>query len=188
MTRARALVSAVPSRVWTAIAGLVLLASLGVTLVLGAGLATWRGGVSRTPLSDGARPPVTGTTPPGSAVVVVPTPAAHGQHPAQPPTATTVAVAPASGVAPVTATAATPPVPAAVPPPVPPAQQPAGPPVTAHPRVTGPGATTAGHGKSHVSGHARSHGHVAGKTHGHAAGEHGGQGKHLGWVHNKHAD
>lgn len=196
MTRARALVSAVPSRVWTAIAGLVLLASLGVTLVLGAGLATWRGGVSRTPLSEGTRPPVTGTTPPGSAVVVVPTPASHRQHPAQPPTATTVAVAHVPGVATVPAPAATPPVPAVVPPAVPPTgpsgEPAAGPPVTSHPRVTGPGGTTAGHGKSHgesrVRGHARSHGHMAGKTHGHAASEQGDQGKHLGWSHDKHTD
>jgi len=188
MTRARALVSAVPSRVWTAIAGLVLLASLGVTLVLGAGLATWRGGVSRTPLSDGARPPVTGTTPPGSAVVVVPTPTTHRKPPAQPPTVTPVAVAPAPGVAPAPAPAV-PPVPAIVPPPVvPPDVPPTEPPVTAHPRVTGPGATTAGHGKSHVTGHASSHRHGGGKRHGHAAAAHGDRGKHLGWSHNKHAD
>jgi hypothetical protein len=77
MTRARALVAAVPQRVWTAVSGLVLLASLGVALVLGAGLSTWQGGVSHGPAQQGgARLPQTVLTPPHGAVVVVPTPLA----------------------------------------------------------------------------------------------------------------
>src|SRR4051812_50070203 len=89
MPRARALVAAVPQRVWTAVAGLVLLASLGVTLVLAAGLSTWQGAVTNPP--GNAQPPGSVVTPPSSAVVLVPTPhtnpppAAPPPHPAAPP-------------------------------------------------------------------------------------------------------
>src|SRR3954454_18882293 len=86
MPRARALVAAVPQRVWTAVAGLVLLASLGVTLVLAAGLATWQGAVGNTPRDGRAQtPPGSVVTPPRSAVIVVPTPHAHVPVPAAPP-------------------------------------------------------------------------------------------------------
>src|SRR3954453_14702759 len=91
MPRARALVAAVPQRVWTAGGGLVLLASLGVTLVLAAGLSTWQGAVTNPP--GNAQPPGSVVTPPSSAVVVVPTPhtnrppAAAPRHPAGAPPA-----------------------------------------------------------------------------------------------------
>src|SRR5437763_3161738 len=96
MTRARALVAAVPQRVWTAVAGLVLLASLGVTLVLAAGLATWRGAVSPAPGPGTARPPISVVRPPGSSVIVVPTPVKQAQHPA--PSGGGSAVTPGPGV------------------------------------------------------------------------------------------
>ena len=85
MPRARALVAAVPQRVWTAVAGLVLLASLGVTLVLAAGLSTWQGAVGNSPNKGNAQPPSSVVTPPGSAVIVVPTPLARRPAPAAPP-------------------------------------------------------------------------------------------------------
>src|SRR5438270_39568 len=85
MPRARALVAAVPQRVWTAVAGLVLLASLGVTLVLAAGLSTWQGAVGNSPNKGSAEPPGSVVTPPGSAVIVVPTPLARRPAPAAPP-------------------------------------------------------------------------------------------------------
>ena len=72
MPRARALVAAVPQRVWTAVAGLVLLASLGVTLVLAAGLATWQGAVGNSPSNGNAQPPGSVVTPPGCDVGVQP--------------------------------------------------------------------------------------------------------------------
>jgi hypothetical protein len=174
MPRARALVAAVPPRVWTAVAGLVLLASLGVTLVLGAGLATWRGAVTHSPLQGSARPPTVGTTPPGSAVVVVPTPATHHRGTSAPPnvtTATTVTVVPAPVVV---ARAPAPPVVPAVTPAVAPPVAP--PPVTAHPRVTGPASTPGHKAKAHKA-----------SVHWHGRGSHGNHGKHLGWAHNKHA-
>ena len=83
MTRARALVAAVPQRVWTAVAGLVLLASLGVALVLGAGLSTWQGAVGHPSVQGHGAPSAGGVLlPPGSAVIVVPTP--HTTQPASP--------------------------------------------------------------------------------------------------------
>lgn len=93
MTRARALVAAVPQRVYTAVAGLVLLASLGVALVLGAGLATWQGGVNHDSGRPGARPPSV-VSPPRSAVIVVPTPKPPAAHvpDRSAPTVRTVAV------------------------------------------------------------------------------------------------
>src|SRR3954469_23627536 len=94
MPRARALVAAVPQRVWTAVAGLVLLASLGVTLVLAAGLSTWQGAVSSSPAQGKARPPGSVVTPPGAAVIAVPPPPARPAATAPPhpsPTAVTVA-------------------------------------------------------------------------------------------------
>lgn len=71
MTRARAFVGAVPQRVWTAVAGLALLASLAVAAVIGAGLSVWRSAVGST-----AEPPQTMIQPPSSGLVVLP-----GQHP-----------------------------------------------------------------------------------------------------------
>src|SRR3954452_11802088 len=112
MPRARALVAAVPQRVWTAVAGLVLLASLGVTLVLAAGLSTWQGAVSNPSDKGNAQPPGSVVRPPSSAVIVVPTPhtnrppAAAPPHPAAarpaaaPPRLLTVAGAPAAVPAP----------------------------------------------------------------------------------------
>lgn len=67
MTRARALVGAVPQRVWTAVAGLALLASLAVAAVIGAGLSVWRNAVGTT-----AQPPQATIEPPNSGLVVLP--------------------------------------------------------------------------------------------------------------------
>lgn len=67
MTRARAFVAAVPQRVWTAVAGLALLASLAVAAVIGAGLSVWRSAVGGT-----AQPPVAAVEPPGSGLVILP--------------------------------------------------------------------------------------------------------------------
>lgn len=67
MTRARAFVAAVPQRVWTAVAGLALLASLAVAAVIGAGLSVWRSAVGST-----AQPPVAAVEPPGSGLVILP--------------------------------------------------------------------------------------------------------------------
>src|SRR5689334_18078663 len=105
MPRARALVAAVPQRVWTAVAGLVLLASLGVTLVLAAGLSTWQGAVTHSPAQGSSHPPGSVVTPPGSAVIVVPTPHTRPatEPPAHPTRPTTVTVALPPAVAPVTA-------------------------------------------------------------------------------------
>jgi len=161
MPRARALVAAVPQRVWTAVAGLVLLASLGVTLVLAAGLSTWQGGVNNSPDKGSAHPPGSVVTPPGSAVIVVPTPHTHPPAPAAPPQpsaahpVTVIVTAPPAPVAPpVAAPVAAPPVTVPVPPT----------PVTASPRVT--------HGESDRPKvkHAK----------------HGNRGLHLGWFKNKH--
>jgi hypothetical protein len=61
------LVAAVPQRVWTAVAGLALLASLAVAALIGAGLQVWRGAVGGT-----AQPPPTAIDPPGSGLVILP--------------------------------------------------------------------------------------------------------------------
>jgi hypothetical protein len=85
VTRARAFAAAVPQRVWTAVAGLALLASLAVAAVIGAGLQVWRSAVGST-----AQPPSATVEPPGSALVVVPggqAPRPHAPAP-QPPVAT----------------------------------------------------------------------------------------------------
>src|SRR3954454_12707930 len=123
MPRARALVAAVPQRVWTAVAGLVLLASLGVTLVLAAGLSTWQGAVGNGPERGNAQPPGSVVTPASSAVIVVPTPQTHRPAPAAPrhPSAphlvvVTVTPPPAPVTAPVAVPLAVPPVTAPVPP------------------------------------------------------------------------
>jgi len=166
MPRARALVAAVPQRVWAAVAGLVVLASLGVTLVVTAGLSTWQGAVNNSPPESSAHPPGSVVIPPGSAVVVVPTP--HAPRPATTPPAkpTTVSVALPPAVLPVAA-------PGSVPVVVPPvsAPVPAGPvtssPSVAHAHV----AATSGRGAEH--------------KHSHRA-KHLDHGKHLGWY--KHND
>src|SRR3954449_4600636 len=159
MPRARALVAAVPQRVWTAVAGLVLLASLGVTLVLAAGLSTWQGAVSNGPAQRSAPPPGSVVTPPGSAVVVVPTPHARPAATAPPhprPATVTVALPPAA--APVAApTVAAPQVPKPVAPT----------PVTASPRVV------------------RGHVEDGGGRHAKKA-KHADRGRHLGWFKNSH--
>jgi hypothetical protein len=67
MTRARSMVAAVPPRVWTAVAGLALLASLAVSAVIGAGLSVWRSAVGTA-----AQPPTATIEPPDSALVVLP--------------------------------------------------------------------------------------------------------------------
>jgi len=67
MTRARAFVAAVPQRVWAAVAGLALLASLAIAAVIGAGLSVWRNAVGTT-----AEPPLAAIEPPGSGLVVLP--------------------------------------------------------------------------------------------------------------------
>ena len=67
MTRARAFVGAVPQRVWTAVAGLALLASLAVAAVIGAGLSVWRSAVGSS-----AQPPTSTLEPPSSGLVVLP--------------------------------------------------------------------------------------------------------------------
>ena len=87
MTRARAFAGAVPQRVWTAVAGLALLASIAVAAVIGAGLSAWRSAVGSS-----AQPPTATLEPPSSGFVVLPgaPPAAHhvvpSRHaPAAPP-------------------------------------------------------------------------------------------------------
>jgi hypothetical protein len=77
MTRARALVAAVPQPVWTAVAGLALLASLALAAVIGAGLQVWR-----TAVGGAAAPPQPTVAPPGSGLVVLPGGAAASRHPA----------------------------------------------------------------------------------------------------------
>jgi len=177
MPRARALVAAVPQRVWTAVAGLVLLASLGVTLVLAAGLSTWQGAVGNSPTPNSARPPGSVVTPPGSAVIVVPTPSARRPAPAAPPHPRTVVVALPAAPAPVAAPL---PVPVAAPPvsaPVP------APPVTSLPRVARghveePGRNTA-EAEHRKGAHAKTVKHVK-------KAKHANHGKRLGWFKNKH--
>jgi hypothetical protein len=68
---ARSVVRAVPQGAWTAVCGLVLIASLGFAVVLGAGLSAWTG-AGRA----GSRPVAPVIAPPGSGLVVVP-----GGHP-----------------------------------------------------------------------------------------------------------
>lgn len=67
MTRARAFVGAVPQRVWAAVAGLALLASLAVAAVIGAGLSVWRSAVGST-----AEPPQAVVEPPNSGLIILP--------------------------------------------------------------------------------------------------------------------
>jgi len=169
VTRARALAAAVPQRVITAVAGLVLLASIGVALVLGAGLSTWQGAVSHAPAQSGGRPPSV-VSPPRSAVIVVPTPRAPSARvPARPsvgePVARTVV---ATLPAPAAASHRRIPAPAH-------AAQPAAPAVVATPRVT---ATPSGkHSAKHANrgkhlgwtkgARGGGHGHGAGLTHTH---------------------
>jgi hypothetical protein len=76
MTRARAFVAAVPQRVWTAVAGLALVASLAIAAVIGAGLSVWRSAVGNS-----AQPPPAAIEPPGSGLVILP-----GGHAPQVPT------------------------------------------------------------------------------------------------------
>ena len=68
MTRARAFVGAVPQRVWTAVAGLALLASLAVAAVIGAGLSVWRSAVG----TAAQQPPAATIEPPDSGLIVLP--------------------------------------------------------------------------------------------------------------------
>ena len=117
VTRARAWAGAVPPKVWTAVAGLVLLASVGLALVVGAGLSVWQGG-----FGSSAHGPAVVVSPPSSGVVVVPpSPAAPRvpgpvAAPVVPPAVVRVpAVAPPSAPAPVVAAPA-PPVVVATPP------------------------------------------------------------------------
>lgn len=84
MTRARAFVSAVPQPVWTAVAGLALLASLAVAAVIGAGLSVWRSAVGTA-----AAPPRALVEPPSSGLIVLPgagTPRPPAPHPLPPAT------------------------------------------------------------------------------------------------------
>jgi len=67
VTRARAIVTAVPQRVWTAVAGLALLASIAVAAVIGAGLQVWRSAVG-----SAAQPLPAAVEPPSSGLVVLP--------------------------------------------------------------------------------------------------------------------
>jgi len=91
MTRARAFVGAVPQRVWTAVAGLALLASLAVAAVIGAGLSVWRSAVG-----SAAQPPTATLEPPSSGLVVLPgAPAGAGKPAAQRPHVVPVLVVPA---------------------------------------------------------------------------------------------
>ncbi|MDQ1747850.1 MAG: hypothetical protein QOD07_2113 [Frankiaceae bacterium] len=91
MTRARAFVGAVPQRVWTAVAGLVLLASLAVAAVIGAGLSVWRSAVGST-----AQPPVATVEPPNSGLIVLPGAPGGARRPAaQPPHVVPIRAVPA---------------------------------------------------------------------------------------------
>jgi hypothetical protein len=206
MTRARALVAAVPQRVWTAVAGLVLLASLGVTLVLAAGLATWQGAVNHTaPGRSAAQPPVIVVRPPGSSVIVVPTPVKQGEHPVASVGGPAVTPGSAVGVLqPLPVTLPVPPTPAPVATPLPPQPQPGQPvtqqlPPTANPRVVGsrsPGIpVNAQHGKAakpakatqgKKAAHGKKAGHVKGNHHKPKKPQPVNRGKHLGWAKNGH--
>ena len=180
MPRARSLVAAVPQRVWTAVAGLVLLASLGVTLVLAAGLSTWKGAVGNSPNEGSAQPPRSVVTPPGNAVIVVPTPHARRPVPAAPPHPAAAAPARVTIAGPAAPVAAPVTAPVTAPVILPPAQAPVpSTPVTATPRVT--------HGSGAVGTGKARHGHQGKPAHQAMpakAGEHSNRGKHLGWLKN----
>jgi hypothetical protein len=142
MIRARAWAAAVPPAVWTAVAGLVLLASVGLALVVGAGLTVWRGAIS-----GAGKPPSVVVSPPRSGLVVVPAaplprphppvvPASPGQSAGRP---VAVVVVPPARQPADTRGPARPPVvvpPAVVPPAVSPATVP--PPPAPNPSVTPP--------------------------------------------------
>src|SRR5581483_2056892 len=72
---AMAALRAVPLKVWSAVLALVLLASLGTAVVLGAGLDVWRGSVGTLPHASRALAPL-----PGSGVIRVPVTATHRHH------------------------------------------------------------------------------------------------------------
>jgi hypothetical protein len=88
-----AVLRAVPSRVWSAVAALVVLASLGVAIVLGAGLQVWRGTVGDAPRLSGA--PLPGR---GSGVITLPPAAPEANPPATGPSAPSGPVGPAVAV------------------------------------------------------------------------------------------
>jgi hypothetical protein len=73
MVRLRATFHAVPSRVWTSVAGLAVLASLALAVVLGAGLEVWRGAVG----SPTANPRAGLSNVPPTGVVTVPSGPTH---------------------------------------------------------------------------------------------------------------
>lgn len=158
MTRARALAAAVPQRVWVAVASLVLLASLGLGTVLGAGLSAWRGAVGVV----ASRPHVV-ISPPSSAVVVVPTPKQQDRSSA--PGTSHGGRAGASVVAP----GVQPNRPTAVP----------APSAAAAPQVDAPSAAAAPAAPVTTSQHPRL---VAGTSTGPGKGRHLGNGRHLGWA------
>ena len=185
MPRARALVAAVPQRVWTAVAGLVLLASLGVSLVVAAGLSTWQGAVTNNPGKGNARPPVSVVTPPTSAVIVVPTPTAGQPAPAAPQHPKPVSVA--LPAAPAPAVRVLVPVPAPAPASSPPASTPpATPPVTGTPHVVRHNNEGTKGKQAKVEPEHSGRNGDRGK-HGKKAAKHGDHGRHLGWAENKHS-
>ncbi|MDQ1685116.1 MAG: hypothetical protein QOC82_1853 [Frankiaceae bacterium] len=99
MTRARAFVGAVPQRVWTAVAGLALIASLAVSVLIGAGLSAWRSAVG-----GAAQPPPSLLQPAGSGLIVVPgAPNGRGPRPSVPTPEQPVPSAPTTLLTPPTA-------------------------------------------------------------------------------------
>ena len=98
MVRLRAGLHAVPSRVWASVAGLAVLASLSVAVVLGAGLQVWRGAVG----SPTAAAPAGLSQLPRSGLVTVPGGPARGaaKAPARPGPPATAPVAPPAAATP----------------------------------------------------------------------------------------
>lgn len=90
MSRVGSVARTVPQGAWTAVCALVLIASLGFAVVLGAGLSVWTEAVGSR-----ARPVTPVVAPPGSGLVVVPGTHARVRHPV-----TTTGAPPGLAVAP----------------------------------------------------------------------------------------
>lgn len=90
MSRVATVARTVPQGAWTAVCALVLIASLGFAVVLGAGLSVWTGAIASR-----ARPVSPVVAPPGSGLVVVP-----GAHPAVRHQATTTGAPPRVSIRP----------------------------------------------------------------------------------------
>ena len=90
MSRVATVARTVPQGAWTVVCALVLIASLGFAVVLGAGLSVWTGSVASR-----ARPVSPVVAPPGSGLVIVP-----GGHPALRHQVTTTGAPPRGSIRP----------------------------------------------------------------------------------------